>query len=289
VTPFHVQLLEQNQYIESSSIPLELVSQFRDSVRGYYKLSGRLFPWRETRDPYHIIVSEFMLQQTQVERVRAKYGRFIHEIPDFETLARSDLRTILWLWQGLGYNRRAIALKEIAVRVIRDHAGELPSTVDELIQLPGIGNATAGSILAFAFNKPAVFIETNIRRVFIHEFFQDRTDIKDKEIMPFVEVTLDHENPRHWYYALMDYGAMLKKQGTNPNRKSAHYTIQKPFEDSDRQVRGTIIKLLLAKGTITVKNLVGLLGFPQSRVEKILTRLEKEEFIVRSGSEINIK
>jgi A/G-specific adenine glycosylase len=289
VTPFHVQPLEQNQYIEGSSIPLELFSQFRDRVRGYYNLSGRLFPWRETRDPYHIIVSEFMLQQTQVERVKAKYGPFVHKFPDFETLARTDLRSVLRIWQGLGYNRRAIALKDTAIRVIRDHAGELPNTVDKLIQLPGIGHSTAGSVLAFAFNKPAVFIETNIRRVFIHFFFQDRTDIKDTEIMPLVEATVDHGNPRHWYYALMDYGAMLKMQGINPNRKSAHYTIQAPFEDSDRQVRGAIIRLLLTKDTITAKKLISLLGIQQDRAEKILTSLEKDEFIVRSGSEIHIK
>ena len=289
VTPVHIHHAEQDQFRERDSLTLERFALFRDSVRDYYKRSGRHFPWRETTCPYHILVSEFMLQQTQVERVRAKYGRFVHEFPDFEALARADLRSVLRIWQGLGYNRRAIALKETAIRVIRDHAGELPSTVDELIRLPGIGHSTAGSVLAFAFNKPAVFIETNIRRVFIHFFFQDRTDIKDTEIMPLVEVTVDHENPRHWYYALMDYGAMLKKQVINPNRKSAHYTIQAPFEDSDRQVRGAIIRLLLTKDTITVKKLIGLLGINQDRAEKILTSLEKDDFIDRSGSEIHIK
>ena len=280
---------KQDCLAESRHLGGKDVLHFQNTIKGNYKHSGRRFPWRETTNSYHILVSEFMLQQTQVARVRAKYGLFVHEFPDFEALARADLRSVLRVWQGLGYNRRAIALKEIATRLIRDHAGELPSTVDELIRLPGIGHATAGSILAFAFNKPAVFIETNIRRVFIHIFFQDRTDIKDKEILPFVEVTVDQENPRHWYYALMDYGTMLKKQGTNPNRKSAHYAIQSPFETSDRQVRGAIIRILLTKDTIKEKDLIGLLGIHLGRAEKILTSLEKDEFIVRSGSEIHIK
>jgi A/G-specific adenine glycosylase len=221
------------------------IKAFQGEIYSYYRLHCRDFPWRRTTNPYHIVVSEIMLQQTQVERVHGKYLEFIHAFPDFASLSKAFQKDVLALWQGLGYNRRALALKRLAENVVSMHGGTLPRDVEALSSLPGIGKTTAGAILAFAFNFPSVFIETNIRRVFIHEFFDGEDDVKDTEILPLVEAMVDRENPREWYWALMDYGSMLKKNVENPNRRSAHYTRQTPFEGSDRRIRGLVLKRLL--------------------------------------------
>ncbi|MCE5276010.1 MAG: A/G-specific adenine glycosylase [Syntrophaceae bacterium] len=262
---------------------------FQDSINGYYLEHARTFPWRETRDPYCILVSEFMLQQTQTERVLSRYDAFIQQFPDFFSLARAGAGDIVVAWQGLGYNRRALLLKQTAELVVARHHGRLPETAEELVRLPGIGQASAGAVMAFAFNKPVLFIETNIRRVFIHFFFQDRTVIRDKEILALAEQALDREDPRNWYYALMDYGAMLKAAVPNPNRKSAHYTRQAAFEGSDRQARGAILRLLSQQGQVGEQELLALLGKDPGRAEKILTDLEKEGFLVRAGSVVRLR
>ncbi|MDO8302720.1 MAG: hypothetical protein Q7T18_05735, partial [Sedimentisphaerales bacterium] len=228
------------------------MQSFRRTVYGYYRRCGRHdLPWRQTTDPYCILVSEVMLQQTQVSRVVEKYASFISRFPDFAALAQSPLSAILKAWQGLGYNRRAIAVKKIAQIVQRDHAGTLPQDTDSLLKLPGIGAYTAAAIGAFAFNRSAVFIETNIRAVFIHAFFHDRLNISDKEILPLIEKTLDRRSPRKWYWALMDYGVMLKKEFSNPARRSSHHKKQSRFEGSNRQLRGRILKLLTASDGLT--------------------------------------
>jgi len=150
------------------------VRTFREIVYGHFDEYGRSFPWRETHDPYAIIVSEVMLQQTQAKRVIARYGEFLTTFPNFLTLARASLREILQVWQGLGYNRRALQLKQTAETVISKHHGSLPRDLESLMNFPGIGRASASAVLAFAFNKPTVFVETNIRAAFIHFFFHDR-------------------------------------------------------------------------------------------------------------------
>ena len=202
-------------------------------------------PWRETVDPYRILVSEIMLQQTQVGRVEEKYPQFIRAFPNFKALDRAQLAKVYGVWQGMGYNRRALALKKIANIVVNDYNCALPQTHEELCALPGIGKATASSIMAFAFNLPAVFVETNIRTVFIHFFFKKRKQVADEEILPLVEQSLYKKNPRVWYWALMDYGTMLKKSGEDKNIRSKHYKKQSRFEGSRRQIRGKILKILL--------------------------------------------
>ncbi len=262
---------------------------FQDKIYTYYRQHARSFIWRKTKNPYHILVSEFMLQQTQTERVMGKYEEFLARFPGFSALAGSDLQSVLQAWQGLGYNRRAISLKKTAVWVMERHGGKLPRDLDKLMGLPGIGRSTAGAILAFAHNVPVAFIETNIRRVFIHFFFHDRNNVKDNEILPFVEQTMDRDNPRDWYYALMDYGAMLKAKLPNPNRKSAHYTRQAPFEGSNRQIRGKILKMLLSQGPLREGELIeGLSGEP-SRARTILREMDREGFVRISGSLISIR
>lgn len=257
----------------------ENIRSFRLTVRAFYRKNRRDMPWRETVDPYHIVVSEIMLQQTRVERVHDKYLMFIKTLPDFDSLADAPLHRILTLWQGLGYNRRALALKKIAELVVEQWNGELPSSVDMLQSLPGIGHATASSIAAFAFNAPTVFIETNIRRVFIHHFFEDRLDVHDNKIMPLVSTSLDRRNPREWYYALMDYGSALKKQLPNPNRRSAHYVRQSRFEGSTRQKRGAILKYILVQGGCTRGELAVQLALPRADLLPILQQLVQEGFL----------
>jgi len=257
------------------------IYEFRQLIYLHYKHSGRMLPWRRTRDPYKILVSELMLQQTQVERALTKYEFFLKEFPDFSALAKAPLKDVLAAWQGLGYNKRAIALKKIAEHVDNKLAGSLPSDYAALVELPGIGPATACAVLTFAFDIPTVFIETNIRSVFLHVFFEGERDVRDEKIYPLVESTLDRSSPRTWYYALMDYGAMLKKRFSNPNRRSAYRKQQAPFEGSNRQLRGEIIALILAYPAITEADLARRLEADHEKISRNLQKLEAEGFFKR--------
>jgi A/G-specific adenine glycosylase len=264
------------------------VALFRKIILDYYRRHGRSFPWRKTRDPYRILVSEFMLQQTQVERVIGKYEEFLEAFPDLNALGAATLSDVLALWQGLGYNRRAKALRETALLALREHGGRLPDSIPMLLSLPGVGQSTAGAVTVFAFGRPAVFLETNIRRVFLAFFFSDRPQVTDREICPCVERTLDAADPRAWYYALMDYGAMLKKELPNPNRRSAHYRKQSPFEGSDRQVRSRILKALLRGAPLVEEEVVEESGLDRRRVEKILEGMHREGLVLRRRGRLTI-
>jgi len=258
--------------------PEEILS-FRKEIYRYYKKNRRSFPWRDTYNPYYILVSEVMLQQTQVERVNGKYQEFIAAFPDFSALARAELNAVLRVWSGLGYNRRAISLIKLAKTIVADYGGNLPQDIEVLASLPGIGKATAGSLAAFAFDQPSVFAETNIRRVFIHFFFRDSENVHDREVLRLVEETLDRKDPREWYYALMDYGAMLKKAVLNPNRRSAHYKKQPPFEVSDRKIRGAVIRVLLKRRSLQSKEIAGAIEADPDRVDRILAQMHSEGFV----------
>ena len=215
------------------------IEEFRDQVLSFYRNHGRTFPWRETRDPYAILVSEIMLQQNTKERVLGKYGPWLTRFPDVETLANAPLGAVLTEWSGLGYNRRARFLHE-ACKGVAEKGGAFPRSASELEKLPGIGPYTARAVACFAFGSAESFIETNIRTVFLWCFFRQRLEtpdpppVHDAELLRLVEASLDRENPRRWYYALMDYGAALKKQIPNPNRRSAHYVKQSTFRGSLR-------------------------------------------------------
>jgi A/G-specific adenine glycosylase len=259
------------------------IRAFRKKVYAYYEKEGRDLPWRKNLDPYRVLVSEVMLQQTQVGRVIEKYRDFLAAFPGFPALARAPLAKLLLIWQGMGYNRRALALRALAQKVMDDHRGKLPLEPEKLLALPGIGKYTAGAVAAFAFNKPVVFMDTNIRRVYIHEFLLDRDNIHDDELTPLVLQTLDAGNPRKWYNALMDYGTMLKQEQVNPNRRSVHYTRQSPFENSNRQVRGRILKILVAGAPLTPAQIVKKTGMDAERVKKNLVQLETEGFIRKKG------
>jgi A/G-specific adenine glycosylase len=261
------------------------VRRFQKEVYDHYKLHRRKLPWRETHDPYKILLSELMLQQTQVKRVIEKYEQFLRRFPDIVSVANAPLRAILEQWQGLGYNRRSLALKELAAIVVDRYGGRIPSAIEALKALPGVGGATAGAVCAFAFNRPSVFIETNIRSVFIHRFFRNRRTVTDREILPLIAQTLDEKKPREWYYALMDYGVALKEQHTNPSRRSAHYTRQSPFEGSLRQVRGKIIKTVVAQPGISEAALIRAIGRDTKVVRQALEQLRQEGFIIKAEAE----
>ena len=261
---------------------------FQQLIYNHYHKNPRILPWRKTRNPYKILVSEIMLQQTQVERVLGKYQLFIRMFPDFSSLAGAQLSDILRVWQGLGYNRRAIALQQIARTIIDENRGRLPASREDLLKLPGVGAYTASALLTFIHNQPNIFIETNIRRVFIHFFYRDRENITDEEIIPLVEKTLDEKNPRDWYYALMDYGVLLKKTVINPNRRSAHYQKQPPFQGSDRQLRGLILKALIKDPGLSKKELFRKLALDAERIEKLLSLLVKEGFLKKNGKHFRI-
>ena len=191
--------------------------------------------------------------------------------------------------QGLGYNRRGKALWQNAQRVMREFNGVLPDDPDILQTFAHIGPNTAASITAFAFNKPVVFIETNIRAVYLHSFFKDQENIKDAQLMPLIESTLDHINPREWYYALMDYGVYLKKQLPNPSRKSAHHAVQSKFEGSDRQIRGKILKKVIQVGALDKDALFLFLGNEHERYERILDDLIKEQMVFAKDGQVYLQ
>ncbi len=257
----------------------EGVAAFRQIIYGHFEKSGRDFPWRRTHDPYEILVSEIMLQQTQVERVAQWYDRFLTAFPNLAALAQASVHAVLSAWQGLGYNRRALALHRLARRVVEEFGSQLPDSLEALRTLPGVGPATAGALAAFAFNQPAVFLETNIRRVFLHFFFPRATGVADKQLLPLVAQTLDTARPRPWYYALMDYGASLKAHAPNPNRRSAHYRPQSPFENSDRQIRSRILQMLLKDSPLPQERLEDAAGAKPARVRRIIFQLVAEGFL----------
>jgi A/G-specific adenine glycosylase len=272
-----------------SNLDVATIQAFRQHILSYYIYHGRHeMIWRHTANSYHILVSELMLQQTQVERVALKFPEFIAAFPDFSALAAAPLGQVLSSWQGMGYNRRAIALKQCAEKVQNEYGGILPDDIDILKTFPGIGPATAASICAFAFNAPVVFIETNIRRVFIHFFFSDSPFVTDNDILPLVRETLDVSNPRTWYWALMDAGAALKKSVPNPNRKSATYSRQKPFEGSDRKIRGIILKLLVTHQELEEEELFNAIPEASERVSRIISALEAEGFILHEKNHYRI-
>ena len=259
---------------------------FRQTVWQFYKQNGRHdLPWRLPEadgsfDPYKTLVSEIMLQQTQVPRVIPKYLAFLDEFPTIDALAAAPLSAVLGMWNGLGYNRRAKYLWGAVQTVVREHQGIFPREQSQLVSLPGVGANTSGAVLAYAFNLPVMFVETNIRTVFIHHFFADQTSVSDKEVIKLVGDTLDTHHAREWYWALMDYGSFLKQSVGNKSRLSKAYVKQSAFAGSNRQLRGAVIRVLLDKPQ-TDDELKILL--PDARLSAVLAQLAREGLIEDRG------
>jgi A/G-specific adenine glycosylase len=267
-------------------IQTEQITAFKEFIWNFYEQNKREFAWRHMDNPYFVLVSEIMLQQTQTQRVITKYEEFIAAFPTLESLAAATLRDVLIVWQGLGYYRRARFLHQLAQIVVNEYGGVLPQDPKILQTLPGIGPNTAGSICAFAFNKPVVFIETNIRTVFIDSFFYAQESVSDKELLPLIASAIDHNNPREWYYALMDYGVFLKARKINPSRKSAHYNKQSKFEGSDRQIRAKIVKFITKNENVAHHEVLNLINGDVVRVEKIIDKLVAEDFIKKLADNV---
>lgn len=266
------------RYIELIvSLPVMEAYEFKALVWEFARTNHRAMPWRTQPEPYYVLVSEIMLQQTQVERVIPKFELFIKQYPSLESLAKASLSEVLGLWSGLGYNRRAKFLLEAAQKIMTDFHGVFPQTKIELLALPGVGSNTAGAILAYAFNQPSVFIETNIRSVFFHHFFATHEQVSDKELSQKVEAMLDREHPREWYWALMDYGTYLKKHGAGSLKQSSHYKKQSPLSGSIREIRGRIIRFL-TKEMLTEAELKTKV-VADERFEPALQALLKEQLI----------
>lgn len=244
----------------------------------------RNMPWREDTRPYYVLVSELMLQQTQVARVVPKFNEFIQKFPDEKALAGASLADVLKVWQGLGYNRRAKFLHEAAKKIVG--LGAFPDDESGLLSLPGVGKNTAGAMLAYSFNQPSLFIETNIRTVYIHHFFNDQFDVDDKQIIAQLSETIDHENPREFYWALMDYGAWLKANGVRNIANSRHYKKQPPLKGSVREVRGQVVRLL----TVSGQSLTAIQSIYENdeRLTVALESLEKDGLITKRGDVLHL-
>ena len=270
------------------------IEDFYSQLWQYYQEHGRQLPWRPPRlaflidgtlDPYPIMVSEIMLQQTGVARVTAKYQEFLEVFPTFQALAAAKLSEVLIVWSGLGYNRRAKFLHQAAQKVVDHYQGRIPRTPKDLVSLPGIGPNTAGAILAYTFNEPCIFIETNIRTVYIHHFYAEHPEVTDAQIAELLKQTLAIEarqpepNYRELYWALMDYGSYLKKEVGSLLHQSKAYTKQSVFEGSRRQIRGKILKLL-ALQHLTAAQLAD--SIIDDRLEAVLVDLLQENLIEKA-------
>lgn len=254
------------------------VGLFRKEIWKYWEKKGRHdLPWRKTKNPYHILVAEVMLQQTQVSRVIEKYRGFLQAFPTVRALAKSPLSRVLKMWNGLGYNRRAKYLLDAAKMISSKHNGRVPRDYTSLRTLPGVGDYTARAIRVFAFDEPDVLIETNIRAAYIHYFYSSllqKTRITDSQILLVAVKAAEGQNPRKWHSALMDYGAHIKKFYENPTRRSASYVRQSKFKGSLRQIRGAIIRELH-----TGKLSPEALPFRKSRIKKALTELARDGLV----------
>ena len=237
----------------------EEIAAFQREVREQGKLHWRDLPWRNIDDDYAVLVSEVMLQQTQVQRVLGYWQRFMALFPTLDALAAADTRIVLENWQGLGYNRRALMLKRCAEECAARYQGKLPRDRAELLGLPGIGPATAGGILAFARNEPCIYLETNVRCVFLRHFFSDEDKVPDRLIEPLVAQACPEGDVRGWYYALLDYGAHLKATGENHSRRARAYTRQSVFEGSRRQKRAAILRFVLGGEGVSLPEIVAAL------------------------------
>jgi A/G-specific adenine glycosylase len=264
----------------------EDIASFKDIVWEYYHLHKReSLPWR-TLEPedtlaYRVLVSEFMLQQTQVSRVVDKFNEWMRLFPTIEQAATASFVDVLTAWSGLGYNRRAKYLHDTCIAIVADRNGIVPSEQNELVSYPGIGRNTAAAIVVYAYNVPLAFVETNIRTVFIHHFFADRTGVTDAAIYELVAQTVDIDNPREWYWALMDYGVSIKKHIGNISRQSRHYSKQSTFVGSRRQLRGTVLRQLLSS-PLTLQQLIAS-NNNDNRLLDVIGAMESERLIKKTG------
>lgn len=264
--------------------------RFRNLVWKHYREQGRhTLPWRATSDPYRILVSEVMLQQTQVDRVIPFYKAFLKQFPTVRALAAAPLKDVLTAWQGLGYNRRAKMLHEAAKVVVKEYNGKMPQDATTLLTLPGIGPYTAAAVAVFSNNTDQILIETNIRTVIIHHFFSDKKSVSDKEILAILEKVYPKGRARTWYAALMDYGSQLKRNGLRINTRAKGYTKQSTFKGSLREARGALLRTLI-EGPKRRTALLRILGAERvSQTQEALAKLVQEGLVTSEGATVSLR
>jgi len=264
------------------------IPAFRDLVYGKAAECWRDLPWRRTAEPYAIMVSEMMLQQTQVPRVVPKFIAWMERFPTPARLAEAPADEVLGLWSGLGYNRRALALHRASQLLTENFGGKVPDDESALRELPGIGVYTSRAILAFAFDRPTVFLETNIRTVLLKHFCPNESGVPDKTLEKIAVEVVDKAAPRRWYTALMDYGAELKRVEGNHSARGAAYKKQTPFATSFRRVRGAVLKSLVEKKKVGIEELYASLPFSRESIEKCAETLAREGFARYEGGNLSI-
>lgn len=258
----------------------ESIHTFQQKVMDWWGKNARDLPWRNNPSPYEVLVSEVMLQQTQVNRVIPKYLEFLREFPTLEALATSETKRLLTVWSGLGYNRRALWLREAAREIVA--RGEFPQEAEDLRELKGIGPYASRSILIFAFNKDLATVDTNIRRVLIASGFADES-MTHKEVQAVADALLWRGKSRDWHNALMDYGSDVltaDKTGIAPTSR------QSKFRRSSRQVRGVIIRVLTQNNSLSLRQLLSQLDFEcnERDIQPILDQMMAEKLIEFTGA-----
>ncbi|MFW9923541.1 MAG: Fe-S cluster assembly protein HesB [Candidatus Thorarchaeota archaeon] len=265
-----------------TGIDARRIANFQKKIFSWWEKNKRDLPWRRTVNPYYIMVSEIMLQQTQVSRSIEKYLEFIQTFPSAESLANAKTAEVLKVWSGLGYNRRALWLQEAAQQLIEKES--FPTTPEELIKLKGIGPYTSRSILIFAFNQDLPTVDTNIRRILIAEGFAQESST-EKELIEIAEKLLPKGQSRDWHNALMDYGALFltaSKTGIKP------LSSQSQFKNSSRYHRGKIVKYLTEKQQATIEDIRKICDLSENDLKTVLDSLEKDNLIKRVKETISL-
>ena len=264
------------------------VRAFQEMIYLWWECNRRDLPWRRTRDPYRILVSEVMLQQTQVSRVLPKYEEFLYFFPDVYALAGATSAQVLRVWKGMGYNRRALYLKRAAESVVRIHHGEFPDDESSLMNLPGLGLYTARAIMVFAFEKDVAMVDTNIRQIIVRFFFKGVPQ-KEKLILETASMLVPKGKSWTWHQALMDYGALALPRSdakTTPAKKVAV-----PFADTDRFIRGRILDMLrddTRPEKQLISDIVKKYGRKKMQCRAIISGLIKDGLIVRTGNTLSL-
>jgi len=279
------------------------VSDLHESVFSWITPRLRQLPWRDTRDPWLVLVSEVMLQQTGVHRVLPKWRAFVDVFPRPDDCARAPLGDVLRLWQGLGYPRRARNLHEAARSIVIDHAGVVPSSLDDLLDLPGVGPYTARAVLAFAFEVDTAVVDTNIARVLAR--FHGRT-LKAREAQLLADAWVPVGEAWLWNQALMDLGATVcrnrptcdecpfarrcawRGRGVDPSVGSAGVSVAQPrFEGSDRQARGRLLRVL-SQAPVSVEVVATAMNRSDEVAQRLVHDLLRDGLIVRDGDDLRL-
>jgi A/G-specific adenine glycosylase len=263
----------------------EHILLFQEKIFTWYRKNKRDLPWRKTRDPYKILISEVMSQQTQIIRVIPKYEAWLERFPSISSLATASVKEVLKYWSGLGYNRRALNLQKAAQVIVKEYGGVFPKEIEELVKLPGLGKYTASAVACFAFDAQIPIIDTNIRKVITHEFFQGELP-QEKVVEQVARQILPNDQAYEWNQALMDYTSLALKDKKIPIAKQSH------FLSSNRYYRGQTIKLLLEIPLISISSLWDFFDernpIERGRLEEVLLSMQKDGLITINNDNVSL-